>query len=105
MRPRRTGWSGFGPTKPVHTSVPPESEPSQTSDFTCSYTQSKPSAGNGAPVEPIARRALKSNCLPGSRPAARQAIRKGALTPKQVTASSSARRYRALKSGHPGEPS
>ena len=36
MRPRRTGCSGFGPTKPVHTSVPPESEPSQTSDFTCS---------------------------------------------------------------------
>ena len=36
MRPRRIGCSGFGPTKPVQTSVPPHREPSQTSDLTWS---------------------------------------------------------------------
>src|SRR5262245_45584135 len=28
MTPRRTGSSGFGPTNPVHISVPPENDPS-----------------------------------------------------------------------------
>ncbi len=35
MTPDRTGSSGLGPTKPVHTSVPPENEPSSRSLPTC----------------------------------------------------------------------
>ena len=34
MRPARTGSSGLGPTNPVHTSVPPENEPSCASSLT-----------------------------------------------------------------------
>ena len=40
------------PTKAVHTSVPPEIELTCTPGPTASWTQRKPSAGSGAPVEP-----------------------------------------------------
>jgi hypothetical protein len=78
ITPSVTGSSGTPPTKPVQTSVPPDSDCSCRSAPTCSYTQSKPSGGSGAPVEPMAR------MLPcaGDSPAFRQASRKGAEVPK-----------------------
>src|SRR5258708_15742616 len=57
ITPARTGKSTEGPTKPVHTSVPPESEPRSTDDETDSYTQAKPSAATGEPADPIPRSA------------------------------------------------
>ena len=78
MTPSTTGSSGVPPTKPVHTSVPPDSDCSCGRSPSASYTQWKPSAGSGAPVEPTPRIALGG----GTTPALRQAIRKGADVPK-----------------------
>ena len=48
ISPAHTGTSGLGPTKPVHTSVPPETEPIETPGATARPIHSKPLAGSGA---------------------------------------------------------
>ena len=55
ISPSQTGTSGEAPTKAVQTSVPPETDSRWTVGLTASYTYRKPSAGSGAPVEPMAR--------------------------------------------------
>src|SRR3954469_17612457 len=99
ITPSVTGRRGAPPTKPVHTSVPPDSDCSCRSEPTSSYTQAKPSAVSGAPVEPTPRSSGSS----GTRtPALRQDIRNGADVPKYVTPASSASRHSAPRSGQPG---
>ena len=82
ISPSYTGSSGEPPTKPVHTSVPPDSDASSTRSPTASYTQRKPSGGSGAPVEPTPRSADRSASSRGTTPALRQASRNGAEVPK-----------------------
>ncbi len=105
ISPSQTGTSGAAPTKAVQTSVPPETDCSWTDGSNASYTQRKPSAGSGAPVDPMPRSAPRSARLAGARPSLRQAIRNGALVPKKVTRSSPAMRHSAPRSGWPGLPS
>ena len=69
------------PTKALHTSVPPDIEPIWAVDDTASCTQRNPSAGSGAPVEPMPRSRERSTDAPGVRPSLRQAIRNGAEVP------------------------
>src|SRR5690348_12911328 len=101
ISPSYTGSSGDPPTKPVHTSVPPDSEASSTCPPTASYTQRKPSAGSGAPVEPTPRNADRSASSRGTMPALRQAIRNGAEVPKYVMPASAASRHNPAGSGAP----
>src|SRR3954468_10895160 len=101
ITPSVTGCSGVDPTKPVHTSVPPDSDCSCNWVPTASYTQSKPSGGSGAPVEPTAF----NLGLPGFIPALRHAIRNGALVPKYEMPASSTRSHKTDKSGKAGLPS
>jgi hypothetical protein len=105
ISPARTGTSGQPPTNAEHTSVPPLIDDSATSGPSTSWTQRKPSAGSGAPVEPTARSAPRSATSLGRRPSLRQAMRNGALAPNQVVAVSPASRHRVPRSGWPGSPS
>src|SRR6187455_3270129 len=84
ISPSVTGSSGDAPTKPVHTSVPPEMDCSCGSEPTASYTHRNPSGGSGAPVEPTPRSRDRSAIRPGSMPALRLASRNGADVPKYV---------------------
>src|SRR5687767_4883146 len=82
ISPAYTGSTGAPPTKPVQTSVPPDSDWSWRVSPTLAYTQVKPSAGSGAPVEPTPRSADRSAMSLGTSPALRQASRNGADVPK-----------------------
>src|SRR5690606_18133194 len=105
ISPRHTGNSGAPPTKPVHTSVPPESDCTGTVAPTASYTQSKPSAGSGAPVEPSPRSGDRSTSSRGTNPLLRHASRNGAEVPKYVTPARAANSHNVLRLGCPGSPS
>ncbi len=89
----------------MHRSVPPLSEPSGIAPDTASLTHRKPAAGRGAPVDPTPRSLARSRSRPGCRPAARQAMRNGALTPRYVVPVSAARRHSVERSGQAGLPS
>ncbi|GAA3131266.1 hypothetical protein GCM10020001_061750 [Nonomuraea salmonea] len=91
----------MAPTNPVHTSVPPENDPSGVPG-SCPASQAKPSGGSGEPVEPTPR----SRSSPSSRsPAFSEAMMYGAPTPKYVTSSEAAMRHRAAGDGCVAEPS
>ena len=87
------------PTNAVQTSVPPLMD--ETGTPTASWTQRKPSAGSGAPVEPTHRRRPRA----GSIPCLRHAMRNGADTPSTVVPVSSASSHSAPRSGWAGSPS
>ena len=89
----------------MHRSVPPLSEPSGiASDDRLGPTGSPRPA---AALRSSPRRAAPTGRGPGRarRPAARQAIRNGALTPRYVVPVSSARRHSVERSGQAGLPS
>ena len=105
ISPARTGSVGPPPMNAVNTSVPPLMEARSRSLLTRSYTQANPSGGNGAPVEPMERIALRSSAAPGSTPAFIQPRMYGALTPNAVMRVRSATRHSAYMSGWAGLPS
>src|SRR5690606_13276625 len=80
--PNHTGTSGADPTNAVHRSVPPDTEQICTCRPTASAIHRNPSTVNGAPVEPNARMADRSNSAPGRSPFLRQLCTNGADVPK-----------------------
>src|SRR5882757_5452994 len=80
--PSHTGTSGAEPTNAVQRSVPPDTLQIWMSEPTASASQRKPSGDSGAPVEPTARNADRSNRSTGRRPSFRHDWTYGADVPK-----------------------
>src|SRR5882757_8003176 len=75
ISPAYTGNIGLVPLNALHTSVPPQSEPSSRSRLTLSYTQYQVDSGSGDPVLVIARRANRLCRSPGRVPAFSHRVR------------------------------
>src|SRR5882757_7903944 len=103
--PSHTGTSGAAPTNAVHRSVPPDTLQIWMCEPTASANHVKPSGDSGAPVEPTARNADRSNRSTGRSPSLRQDWMYGADVPKYVIRSRSANSHNAESDGWPGLPS